>query len=153
MVTCTFISNNEIYRTDLDKEVEIAIESVLQEDTEVVFLVSGIGYFNRKCIASIRRLQQIYKHLDIRLILVLSCANGPLPKDISYYQNFYDEVVVLNESPDTTNECAIERSNRYMIDHSDKIIACVSSHLDMAQDLLQYAKKRGKRIINFPDIE
>lgn len=152
MITCTFIGDTQIFRRRLDTDIEAAVESVLQSETEIVFLVGGLSEFEHYCSATVRRLRHLYSHLDIRLILVLPCANALTDVNCGYYTGFFDEVFIPNEICKLPQNIAIEARNRYMVDQSNEVIACVYKTSGTAFELLEYAKIKGKRIINFPDV-
>lgn len=151
MITCTFIGHDEIFRKNLDTDIRAAIESVFQMDSEITFLFGGLSEFERSCSKAIRRMRHLYCHLDIRLILVLPYVYFSPNREHKYYRRFYDEVWHPCTKRNRIQGNAIDERNRFMIDRSDQIIACVYQDSGTAFDLLQYAKKQGKRIINFPD--
>lgn len=146
MITCTFAGHREIFGAALTK-VENALESLLKDDDTLLCYVGGMGEFDALCTAAVRKLKRDYPHKNIRLVLVLPYMQNKINKYREYCETEYDDVLIPLELADIHYKQAITARNKWLVAHSDYLIAMVWRDFGGAYTTLQYAKKRGKNII------
>ena len=64
-----------------------------------------------------------------------------LIKDIEYYENYYDEIVIPDAIGRAHPKAAIMLRNRWMVDTADLIIAYLEHEQGGAYAAVEYAKK------------
>lgn len=141
----TFIGHREIYGNyQLEDRIEKIIKEKLCIKEYVEFYVGRNGDFDISVASSVKRAQKAVGNQNSSLILV-----EPYPmKDDDLYEKFYDEICYPISSR-THPKAAITMRNKWMIEHSDLLIAFVEEgRKGGALTALQYAIKRNVEIIN-----
>ena len=107
-----------------------------------LFYLGGYGGFDRMAARMIWSLKQEYT--QIQSVLVLPYLDRKVDATL------YDETTY---PPLETVPClyAISRRNRWMVDRSDTVIACVNHDWGGAAMTLAYARKKKRAIINYYD--
>lgn len=111
--------------------------------------VSG-GALGFDTLAALDVLKMKEKFSDVKLILVLPCANQSVKwnqKEIELYEKIKfkaDEIIYVSE--EYSNHCMFVR-NRYMIDNSDFCIAYYRCKKSGTGYTVEYAKKHGKTVL------
>lgn len=121
----------------LDAEVERHIA----EHGVTEFVVGRYGRFDvlaAKCVKTAKK-----RHPEVTLLLLLPYHpyDRPTPTPTGFDGTFYPPRMET-----VPKRAAIIRANRYMVEHSDYLIAYVR-HSGNAQDLVEYAQKREKQEI------
>ena len=116
-----------------------AAEELITKENIHEFWVGNYGDFDRLCAGAVRKLKEIYP--SIRLVLVVPYLTKDLNENSTYYMSLYDEIAVADISEKTPRSMRIIACNRFMIDHSVRLIACVR-HAGGAQNTLSYAKTK-----------
>ena len=62
-----------------------------------MFLNGGMGRFDEMCAEAVRKLKEQHPEKDIRLCLVAAHLSNQFNTEKSYYQTFYDEILLLKE--------------------------------------------------------
>ena len=128
------ISNKE----ELSKKLSDTIEKLIKEGADVFYL-GGYGDFD---ILSAREVKKAkLKHKSIVTVLVLPYLEH------RYNKELYDETV-YPDIESVPKRYAISARNKWMVDVSDVIVSFVDHDWGGAAKTLEYAKKRGKRIIS-----
>jgi uncharacterized phage-like protein YoqJ len=154
MKTCAFAGPREAFASGSEIEIDRAIDSLLAEDDAFVFLTGGMGDFDGKCSAAVRKAKRRYPDKDIKLTLVEPYMKNEINENKEYYEASFDEVVISMELADAHYKSAITQRNRWMIDRSDYLIAFVYRNFGGAYETLKYAKKKeGIVIINLAEKE
>ena len=129
----SIISNKE----ELSKKLSDTIEELIKEGADVFYL-GGYGDFD---ILSAREVKKAkLKHKSIVSVLVLPYLEH------RYNKELYDETV-YPDIESVPKRYAISARNKWMVDVSDVIVSFVDHDWGGAAKTLEYAKKRGKRII------
>ncbi len=137
----TFCGHAEIMRRDyVESWLADTVETLILEGADTFFL-GGYGEFDKLCAAVLRKLRKAYPH--IRIILVLAYLNRNTDTS-GYDSSLYPDL------EDVPLRFAISKRNQRMVDMADVIVAYVIRSFGGAQKTLQYAKKKGKKIISFP---
>lgn len=74
-----------------------------------------------------------------------------LNTDKIYYETYYDDVMIPMELCGVHPKAAIQKRNRWMVDQSDCLIACVHRDFGGAYDTLKYAIRKGITVINLAE--
>ena len=115
----------------------------------VCFLLGGYGNFDSFSFSVANEYKKSYS--DTRLFFVTPYINETYQENkISAYADEVDEVIYppLEKVP---QKFAIVYRNRYMVDMSDIVIFYVKRSFGGAYQAMQYAKKKGKMIINYAE--
>lgn len=92
-------------------------------------------------------LRKTYKY--IKIIAVIPCKNQEIKWNIKQQRRYKkilkkcDEQIILSD--DYTPTCMFER-NKYMVDHSDIVIACYNGNPSGTSKTIKYAKEKGLQI-------
>lgn len=141
-MTVTFCGHSEL--TDEGK-----IRDWLFETTQLLilqgahrFLLGGYGMFDGLAASIVWHMKR--QALDLESVLVLPYLDQKL--DSSYYD--YTLYPPLESVP---RKYAIVKRNEWMVDQSDAVVSYVTHGWGGAAKTLAYAKRRHKRIMNYPD--
>lgn len=148
MIYCTFAGHREILLEGIEESAKTVIEALIEREDAVCFYTGGMGEFDRICAHTVRQCRK--KHIDkqISLVLVEPYMKQSINTDGRLLAMQYDEIIIPTDWADCHYKQAITRRNRWMIDHSQYLIACVYRRSGGAYASLKYAKKRGRTIIN-----
>ena len=136
MPTCFFIGHRDAPES-LMIELEDAIECHILQYGVREFVVGQYGRFDGMAAKAVRKAKQRYD--GIRLTLLLAYYNSKIMIPEGFEDSLYPEG--MERVP---KHAAIVRVNRYMIDHSDYIIAYDMGRIGNTREMLQYAIKRKK---------
>lgn len=140
-ITALFIGNRdctEVATEDIEKAVIKAIEAGIR-----VFLNGGQGYFDRTSAFAVHQLKERYPFIKSYLLL-------PYRTFKNYDDALYDEVIFpFEEHIESyyTYMGNIEKRNKKMVQMSSAAICYVRSMTGGAGMTLDYAKKKGLKII------
>lgn len=147
MITCTFAGHRQIFGA-VSSKIENALISLLQADDTLLCYVGGMGEFDALCAAAVRKLKRDYQDKNIRLVLVLPYMQNKINENKEYYETQYDDVLIPLELADVHYKQAITARNKWLVAHSDYLIAMVWRDFGGAYTTLKYAQKCGKHIIS-----
>lgn len=103
------------------------------------FWVGNYGRFDRMACSLVCSAKK--NHPEIRLCLLLPYIPTQQTKDEMDYP---DEIIVPSVLDNVPRRVAIPKLNKYMVDQSDYMIACVSHISNGAYKTLEYARKQEK---------
>ena len=138
------IGHRNLQNSDpFEKTLENLIRTLLLQKEYVEFYIGRNGDFDIFAASVIKRVQKAVGGENSSLILLLPYH----AKDEEYYQSYYDEICFPIEE---TNhfKSAITKRNQWMIEQADIVFAYVERPLGGAAKALQYAEKRGIKIVN-----
>ena len=146
MICCTFAGHRHIPapRSSVDE----VIETILQTDQEFIFYSGGMGEFDTQCEAAVRRAKHRHPDLNIQLTLVLPYMSNRLNTYKTYYEEMYDGIVIPEELLGVHPKAAITMRNRWMVDASDCVIACVRRNFGGAYETAKYARHTGRIVFD-----
>lgn len=153
MKICTFAGHREVYGRNVKSSIELAIESILKQDSSFIFYSGDMGEFDKMCSAAVRAAKRKHPELDIKLIVVLPYMMAKVNTDKELYERLYDEIIVPIELSKTHYKSAIAKRNRWIVDQSDCLIAYVYRDFGGAYTTLKYACRMKKEIINLAEAE
>ena len=107
------------------------------------FLLGGYGRFDSLAASVVW--EQKSNHPWIESILVLPYLNHKM--DVSYYDH-----TIYPPLESVPRRYAIIKRNEWMVDQSDTVVSYVIHSWGGAAKTLAYAKRRCKRILNYPDL-
>ena len=137
----TFCGHSKLYQTEnISKWLDIILPALI-EGAATTFYLGGYGDFDSLAAAAVRR--QKTKYPNIEAVLVLAYLNREM--DASRYDG--TTYPPLETVPP---RYAIVRRNEWMVRESDVVISGVTHGWGGAAKTLDYAKRRGKVIVQFP---
>lgn len=139
MNTCTFFGHKDCYE-DITASLRDILEKLIITQNVNLFYVGNHGQFDVKVHHIPKDLEQIY---PIQYAVVLAY----LPNRKDEYDDFSD--TMLPEGIETVHpRFAVDRRNRWMIDHSDFVVTYIKHSWGGAAKYAEIAKRKGKIIIS-----
>ena len=127
-------------------EIEERLCSVLTEMIEqkefVEFYIGRNGEFDEYAASVVKRVQKRRGKEKSALILVLPYQ----VKDIIYYRDYYDEIVIPVGKVHPKR--AIANRNEWMVENADLVIVAVERNEGGSYRAMKYAESLGKKIVN-----
>ena len=148
MLCCTFAGHRDLFLPDAERKILKALDSILESDDEFVFYTGGMGEFDSKCASAVRMVRHRFQEKRLRLVLVLPYMTNGVNTDKNYFETEYDDVMIPMDLADLYPKAAIRKRNRWMVDQSDILLACVYRDFGGAYDTMQYALRKGVRVFN-----
>lgn len=137
--TCFFIGHRDAPETIRNKIAE-AIEQCIIDYGVAQFFVGQYGRFDRMVARQLIEMKKCYPQITLFLLLPYHPAERPVTAPLGFDGTYYPEGM-----QGVPHRLAIVRANRYLVDHSDCLIAYVCHPASNARELLDYAKKREYR--------
>lgn len=137
--TCFFIGHREA-PDSLLPILSAEIERHITEYGVTDFVVGWYGQFDGLAARSVKAAKKRHPEVTLTLLLPYHPYDRPVPKPSGYDCTFYPPGM---ES--VPKRAAIVRANRYMVDHSDFLIAYAWHPASNARDLVEYANKRAEK--------
>ena len=146
----TFFGHRRIYniREIEEKLVPILKELILTKEY-VEFYIGRNGDFDEFVASVIKRVQKQLDRDNNVMILTLPYT----VKDIEYYADYYDEIVIPEAIGKAHPKAAITLRNRWMVDTADLVIAYIEHEKGGAYAAVKYANNIDKNIINIARIK
>lgn len=140
-----FFGHRRIYniREIEEKLVPILNELILTKEY-VEFYIGRNGDFDEFVASVIKRVQKQLDRDNNVMILTLPYT----VKDIEYYADYYDEIVIPEAIGNAHPKAAITLRNRWMVDTADLVIAYIEHEEGGAYAAVRYAERGKKEIIN-----
>ena len=139
MKSCFFIGHREVSE-NIASLLSESIERHITELGVTEFIVGGYGAFDRIVARQLAVAKELHPEINIMLLTPYHPSERKirLPEgfELTYYPPGMENV---------PRRLAIVRANRYMIEHSDYLIAYVWQAASNARDLFEYAKKLEKK--------
>ncbi len=150
--TVSFFGHREIDRfREVERQVEKLVLKLIEGKDYVDFLVGRNGDFDQIAASAVRRAKECYRGKS-SLIWVMPYEMAEYRENKKAYDQYYDEVETCPESDGTYPKAAYQIRNRSMVDRSDLVIFYVTHYSGGAYQTMQYAKGKGKTIINIADL-
>lgn len=132
----------------IESRIDIIIEKLIKEKQYVEFLVGRNGDFDQFVSSAIIRAKRKYRDDNSSLVLVLPYLTAEYRNNVEYFEEYYDEIEICQESAKVHFKSALQIRNRQMVDRADLIVCCIDHKSGGAYQTIQYAKKQNKKIIN-----
>ena len=142
-MTVTFCGHGSIYYDEtIIEKLFTVLEQLINNGAEK-FLLGGYGNFDKLSAKTVKTLKE--KYPDINSIMVIPYL------DRKYDFTLYDYTIYppLENVPP---KYSIIKRNEWMVDNSDIVVAYVNHSWGGAIKTLNYAKQKGKHIINLCDV-
>lgn len=143
MITCTFAGHRAaVDAADewaIPEALAEAVEALLAQDDAFQFYFGGMGWFDLLCAREVRRAKLAAPGKRIELALV-----QPYPRKIEG-EDIYDAAFVPEELRKLPPRAAIPARNRWLVEHSQHLIAYVR-RAGGAATTLHLARARGLAI-------
>ena len=136
--SCFFIGHREVSH-DIYAALAEAVEQLIAEHGVTEFIVGHYGAFDRMAARAVLAAKQ--RHPDITLLLLL--PYHPAEQAVELPEGF-DSAFYPPGMERVPRRLAIVRANRYMVEHTDCLIAYVWHAASSARDLLEYAQRRAQ---------
>ncbi len=145
ILTVSFFGHRDLYDTrKIDSFLPPIIDDLLRNNYYVSFLIGRNGDFDIYTASLLKALQRPFGKERSELTLVLPYA----VKDLEYYADYYDNVIIPDELHGAHPKAAITLKNRWMVERSDLVIVNVERENGGAYTAMKYAEKMQKRVIN-----
>ena len=140
--SCFFIGHREA-GPEILPALEAAIEKHISEYGVTEFIVGHYGGFDRLAARAVISAKKCHPEIRLLMLIPYHPAERPVETPPGFDGTFYPPGM---ES--VPRRFAIVRANRYVVDHTDFLIAYAWHPASNAKDLLEYARKReGKGLI------
>ena len=148
MICCGF--GHRVMLLDEEKPLRAVLERLVAERGVRVFYTGGMGEFDELFARTVRSMKRDRPFL--RLVLVLPYLTERLNLDKAFYEVQYDEILIPAELDGIHPKAAIGLRNRWMVDHSDIVIAALHRDFGGAAEAVRYAEKVGKKVVRINGI-
>lgn len=137
MSACTFFGHGDCPETKYSNILQ-AIQNLITEKNIITFYVGTQGNFDSLVYRALRNLRADFPQIRIYRVLAY------LPKDNS----LISDSILLEGIELIHPRYAISWRNRWMIEHSDYVIAYITHNYGGAARFVNEAKRKGKTVIN-----
>ena len=137
--SCFFIGHREAPST-LRPQLDKAIERCITEHGVTGFVVGQYGNFDHLAARALITAKKRHPEISLQLLVPYHPADRPVAVPDGFDSTFYPEGMET-----VPKRLAIARANRYMVDHSDCLIAYAWHPASNARELLEYTRKREER--------
>ena len=131
-------------RRAVDEQVCFLLKELIRIKPFVEIYVGRNGEFDIYAATVVKRVQIAMGKENNELVCVLPYTS----KDIGYYEDYYDRVIIPECIGRTHPKGAIKKRNQWMVEQADLVICYVEREKGGAHAALKYAKKVHKEIIN-----
>ena len=139
MLTCFFIGHREAQESLLP-QLSAEVERHITEFGVTDFVVGGYGWFDAMAARTVKAAKKDHPEVILTLLLPYHPFDRPIPTPSGFDGTFYPPGM---ES--VPKRVAIVRTNRYMVDHCDYLIAYAWHPASNARELVEYAKKHERK--------
>ena len=136
MPTCFFIGHREAPDTLLD-ELSAEVERHITEYGVTEFVVGKYGRFDALAAKCVKASKRCHPEVTLTLLLPYHPYDRPTPTPPGFDGTFYPPGMEA-----VPKRAAIVRANRYMVEHSEYLIAYAWHPASNARELVEYAQKR-----------
>lgn len=128
----------------LDEQLYSILKDLIRTKPFVEIYIGRNGDFDIYAATVIKRVQKAMGKANNELICVL-----PYPqKDLEYYDEYYDSVIIPECIGKSHPKGAITKRNRWMVERANLFVCYVERERGGAYTAFKYAKKLEKQIIN-----
>ena len=147
-ICCGF--GHRVLLMDVEKPLRDVLERLVAERGVRVFYTGGMGEFDELFARTVRSMKR--ECPSLRLVLVMPYLTERLNMDKMFYESLYDEILIPAELDGVHPKAAIGLRNRWMVDHSDIVIAALHRDFGGAAEAVRYAEKVGKKVVRINGI-
>lgn len=132
---------------EIEERLVPILEDLICKHEFVEFYIGRNGEFDEFAASVIKSVQKRLDRDNSALILTLPYT----VKDIEYYEEYYDEIVIPDAIGGAYPKAAITLRNRWMVETCDLVICYIEREEGGAYAAVEYAKKNEKCVINLFD--
>ena len=141
----TLFGHRDLYEHQkVEERLYPILQGLIRTKPYVEIYIGRNGEFDVFSASIVKRAQKAVESHNSGMTLVLPYHN----KDIEYYYQYYDSVIIPECIEKTHPKGAITKRNRWMVEECDLFICYVTHENGGAYTALKYANKLGKDIIN-----
>jgi len=137
--TCFFIGHREAPDALLPI-LAVEVERHIVEYGVTDFVVGRYGHFDSMAARTVKAAKKRHPEVTLTLLLPYHPFDQPIPTPPGVDGTFYPPGMET-----VPKRAAIVRANRYMVDHSDYLIAYAWHPASNARELVEYARQREKQ--------
>ena len=131
----------------LDEQLLPILKNLIRTKPFVEIYIGRNGDFDICAATIVKQIQKTVGKSNNELICVL-----PYPeKNIEYYEQYYDSIIIPECIEKSHPKSAITKRNRWMVEQADLFICYVEREKGGAYTALKYAKKLKVQIINLAE--
>ena len=130
---------------DIEKPLREVLERLAAEEGVTEFYTGGMGEFDELFARTVWSMKRNNPYL--RLVLVLPYLTRQTATEKVWYESQYDEILIPAELDGVHPKAAITLRNRWMVEHSDFVVAALRRNYGGAADAARYAESRGKVVV------
>ena len=142
MTCCGF--GHRILLTDIEKPLRETLERLVEAQNVSEFYTGGMGEFDALFARTVRSMKR--EDPRLRLVLVLPYLTKQLNENKAFYEAQYDELLLPAALDSVHPKKAILLRNRWMVEHSDFILAALHRDTGGAFQAIRYATSIGKAV-------
>ena len=131
---------------DVEKPLREVLDRLVKEHGVTVFYTGGMGEFDALFARTVRALKR--DHPSLRLVLVMPYLTRHLNANKGYYETLYDEILIPAELDDVHPKKAIGLRNRWMVNHSDFVVAALHRNTGGAAEAIRFAQAIERTIVH-----
>lgn len=139
MLSCFFIGHHNAPEA-VKPHLADAIERHIMEYGVTEFVVGHYGAIDRMAESALRTAKAAHPEIYLRLLLPYHPHDHPVEAPLGFDDTFYPPGMET-----VPRRVAILRANRYMIDHSDFLIAFDRGQFGNTSDLVEAARRRERK--------
>ena len=131
----------------LDTRLFELVKDIIEAKRFVEIYIGRNGEFDIYAASVIKKVQKIVDAQNSELVCVLPYCS----KDIDFYSEYYDSVIIPEVAERSHPKNAIIKRNQCMIEKSDLVICYVDGACGGAYSAMKYALKINKKVVNLTD--
>lgn len=139
MSSCFFIGHREAPDALIDK-LSTEVERHITEYGVTDFVVGRYGRYDSLAAKCVKEAKKRHPEVTLTLLLPYHPYDHPTPTPAGFDGTFYPPGMET-----VPKRAAIVRANRYMVAHSEYLIAYVQHSVSNAWDLVEYARRYEKQ--------
>lgn len=145
MKCCTFCGHKDAAET-VRPMIREAAENLIVESNVTSFYVGNHGRFDSMALSVLRELKEMYPQISYNVVL------SYIPEKKNEYRSYDESETLYPEGLENSPlRYAINRRNKWMVEHSDYLIAYVNRSFGGAAQTLEHAKRKKLSIIQLKD--
>ncbi len=144
MMICTFFGHSDCYGLDANI-LKNEIKKLIHKGVDT-FYVGHQGHFDSMVFNTLLELEKVYPHITILVVLAY------LPTHNNEYDP-YQSYSMYTEIEGGPPRFAIERRNKWMIEHADCCLCYIMHTLGRAHKFAKQAKRKGLEVTCLGDVD
>ena len=131
----------------LDEKLPPLLKNLIRTSGFLEIYIGRNGEFDLYAAAIVKHMQREVGKINNEMICVL-----PYPeKDMEYYAEYYDRVMIPEGGGKMHPKSAITHRNRWIVEQADLLACYVDRRTGGAYTALRYAERLGEKIVNFAE--